>query len=304
MGNVGLVLNLTGGEAWEKELEGLGYRIYPSEQLQKAEVLVAHQGFIHDHLSGMPGLRFIQLPSAGYDMLPMEAIREKDILVSNARGVYSIPIAEWVVLKILEIYKETRFFDDNQRNRKWEKSRSVQELYGKTVGIVGTGSIGTETSKRLGAFGCRILGYSRNPGEKEGYQAIYHGFDFHMFLGLCDIVVLTLPLNSASRNLINTAALGAMKKDAVLVNISRGGIINQQELLRHLDQGGLKGVALDVFEEEPLAENHPFWEHPRVLVTPHNSFYSENIRGRLLALVRRNLQAYIRGERPENVIVG
>lgn len=268
----------------------------------KSQAIVCNRLLSVQDIEDFPDIHFIQLTSSGLDHMPLDKIRQRGIVLCNARGVYSIPIAEWVVLKILEMYKNTRFFHDAQRSAQWIKNREMLELNGKTAGIIGTGSIGCEIAKRLKAFGCKVIGLNLSGGCNEFFDSTEELGALDRFLAKCDIVILALPLTPQTRNLINRKNLCCMKNNAVLVNVSRGSIVNEEDLLQHLDRGYLKGAALDVFENEPLPELNPLWHHPRVLVTPHNSFVSENNTDRLFELVFSNLLAFQEGKPFQNIV--
>lgn len=234
-------------------------------------------------------LKYIQITSAGYDRVPMNYVGEKGIEIHNARGVYSIPMAEIAVGGVLQLYKQARFFEKNQREHKWEKNRGLLELYGKTVGIIGCGSIGTECAKRFRAFGCEIFGINRSEKKDEAYDHIWGLEYLEDVLKQSDVVVLTLPLSENSKHLINKEKLEKMKAGVVLVNLSRGAIVDEEALCEALETK-LGGAVLDVFEEEPLKENSPLWEMEHVIVTPHNSYVGEGNGKRLADVIMKGLK--------------
>lgn len=273
-----------------------------SIELFDFEVAVCNGLFLHNDIRKFTNLKMIQLISAGVDRVPVDEIKKRGILLCNAKDIYSVPVAEWVVLKILEIYKSTRFSENAQSRLEWVKNRNILELNKKTIGIIGTGSIGVEVAKRVKAFGCTVLGINTR-GVKENYfDDCMQVDDLSILLGKADVIILTLPLTDKTKNLINKDTLPFMKEDAVLINVSRGGIINEKDLLDHLNSGKLRGVALDVFEQEPLPTSSPLWKHKRALVTPHNSFISDNTSERMFDLIYENLKAFIERKPPKNQI--
>ncbi|WP_309487656.1 NAD(P)-dependent oxidoreductase [Bacillus sp. SD075] len=272
---------------WESELEPL------PEELLDSEVVVCNGLFLYNDISKFSKLKLVQLTSAGLDRVPINEIRNREIKLLNARDVYSIPMSEWVILKILEIYKNTRFFERAQSRCEWVKNRELLELNGKTVGIIGTGSVGIEVAKRVKAFGCKVLGLNTSGSNNKYFDDCMSVNNITRFLGQIDIVVLTLPLTDKTLNMINQETLNSMKDDSVLINVSRGGIVSENDLLRCLNNGKIRGAALDVFDEEPLSKNSVLWKHPRVVVTPHNSFVSDNVSGRMFKLIYGNLERFI-----------
>ncbi len=287
-----------------KRLEALGCEVvtWPnekepvSESHYDADILLSYRMFEYTDITQFKNLKLIQLTSSGLDHVPLELIRKRGILLCSARGIYSIPIAEWVILKVLEIYKKSRHFEAAQARAQWKQNRHIYELYGKTVGIAGTGSIGTEIAKRVKAFGCDTVGLNTSGGRRSYFDQCYPTEKLYDFLEQSDIVVLTLPLTKETNHLIDRKALSVMKEEAVLVNVSRGAVINEWDLLHHLGQGHLLGAALDVFEEEPLPPHHDLWRHPKVTATPHNSFLSVNVQDRAFDLAYDNIRAFIKVE--------
>lgn len=256
-----------------------------------AEGVICNGLFLHHSLDQFPLLRFIQLTSAGFDRVPLDEIKHRDITIHNAKGVYSIPMAEFAIGGVLQLYKQSRFFMQNQQAHRWEKHRGLLELYGKTVCILGTGSVGSECAMRFRAFGCRVLGVNIRPRRVAHFDDVY-GFDcLDSVLALSDIVILALPLTEQTRHFINEAHLGEMKLGSILVNLSRGAVVDTDALLQALETN-LGGAILDVFEEEPLSASNPLWSLENVLITPHNSFVGDGIRERLYRTIMDNLRLY------------
>lgn len=257
--------------------------------VDEIEAVVCNGLFLYNDISKFKNLKFIQLTSAGFDRAPMDYIKKHNITIKNARGVYSAPMAEWVVLKILEIYKNTRFFIKNQENKVWEKDRGLLELTDKVVTIVGCGSVGIEVAKRLKAFGCVVNGVGRTQVDSEYIDRFYNMVCLDEALMESDVVVLSVALTEETRHLFDMGRFEVMKDQAVLVNVSRGAVVDEADLVEALSRGKFMGVALDVMENEPLGDDSELWECDRVLVTPHNSFVSDRVRDRLFDLMVENL---------------
>ena len=243
--------------------------------------------FLHHPIESFPNLRFIQLTSAGYDRVDLDSVKERGIEIHNAKGVYSIPMAEFAVSGVLQLYKQSLAFAENQKARCWEKCRGLRELYGKTVCIVGCGSVGTECAKRFRAFGCRVLGVNRTTRNDLNYERIVGMEQLSRVLAEADIVLLTLPLDESTVHLMNTERFAKLKNDAVLVNLSRGALIDTEAFLQAISSLG--GAVLDVFEEEPLSADSPLWTLENVILTPHNSFVGEGNGARLHDCIIHNL---------------
>lgn len=256
------------------------------------EAVICNSLFVNNDIERFKSLEYIQLTSAGTDRVPMDKITKEGITLHTARGVYSIPMAEWAVCKALDFYKETLFFAENQKTKEWKKSRSLGELNSKNVCIVGFGSIGTECGKRFSAFGCNVSAVDIFPVESPYISEYFEVFKLKEALKNADIVILTLPLTSITRGIIGKTELNSMKEGSLLINIARGGLIDEKALIEALESGRIY-AALDVFENEPLSEGSPLWELPNVFVSPHNSFVSDGNDKRLKDLIFSNLETFV-----------
>jgi phosphoglycerate dehydrogenase-like enzyme len=200
-------------------------------------------------------------------------------------------MAEFALSGVLQLYKRSRYFAENQRLRRWEKHRGLLELAGKTVCILGCGSVGTECAKRFRAFDCWVVGVARSSRENPDYDEILPMEMLDTVLSRSDVIVLTLPLTEDTRHLMDRSRFAAMKPDSILVNIARGAVVDTDALISALE-GHLGGAVLDVFEEEPLQENSPLWDMDHVVLTPHNSFVGEGNSDRLAGCILENLERY------------
>ncbi len=277
------------------EIEGMGHKVLFLQQEKDAlpcspdwaEGVICNGLFLSHPIEEFTGLRYIQLTSAGFDRVPMDYIRAKNIEIHNARGVYSIPMAEFAVAGVLQLYKGLNTFKRQQQRREWSKRRNLRELNGKKVLIAGCGSVGTECARRFTAFGCYVTGIDELPQTKEPFGKILAPACLDEELREADILVLTLPLTEETKGLIGERQLQLMKPDSLVVNISRGGVIDENALVRKMEHIG--GAVLDVFEEEPLPEESPLWAMENVIITPHNSFVGDGNRERLADLIMRNV---------------
>ena len=277
------------------EIKAMGHQVvfmqYEKDALPCAydwvEGVVCNGLFLSHPIENFSNLRYIQLTSAGFDRVDMSYVTAHGIEIHNARGVYSIPMAEFALCGVLQLYKQAAFFRENQRQHLWEKHRGLSELCGKQVLIVGCGSVGNECAKRFAAFGCRVNGVDLLPREDSLYDNILPLEQLDEALKAADIIVLTLPLTEQTKHLINDERLGLLKPTAVLVNIARGAIVDTEALLRHINHLG--GAVLDVFEEEPLPESSPLWDKKNIILTPHNSFVGEGNLERLKVSISNQL---------------
>lgn len=274
------------------KIRGLGHTVvfmqYEKDALPCAadeiEGVICNALFLYHNIELFTSLRYIQLTSAGFDRVPLDYINAHGIKIYNARGVYSIPMAEFAVSGVLQLYKQSRFFYENQKLKKWEKRRDLSELFGKTVLIVGCGNVGTECAKRFKAFGCTVVGIDAFHYQNESFEEMSGLDSLDLKLSEADVVVLTLPLTDETKGLFDIERFNKMKDGAVMVNISRGAVVDEKALLNALD-GKLFGAVLDVFEKEPLSENSELWQKPNVIVTPHNSFVGTENNDRLNKII-------------------
>ena len=296
-----MVLLVTG--AWKEAqmyvsvLESKGHQVYfmqnEIESLPCAsdviEGVICNGLFLHHDIQTFTNLKYIQLTSAGLDRVPMEYIRSHNITINNARGVYSIPMAEYAICGVLQLYKKVSSFYENKKMHLWEKNRNLFELYGKQVCIVGCGSVGTECAKRFKAFGCIVRGIDEvRDGTNNCFDEILQPKHLQSELSQADVVVLTLPLTEETKGMFGHEMFQYIKTGAIFVNIARGLLVNEQALVKAL-KNHLMGAVLDVFEQEPLSVESAFWDMDNVIITPHNSFVSDGNDRRLGKIIMDNL---------------
>ena len=294
--NILLTGDWTDAKKFTSELESLGHAVQfmqnQNDQLpcdySWPEAVVCSHLFEYHSIDKFEDLKFIQCVMAGIEHLPLDYIREHNIELRNASGVYSIPIAEYVVGGILQIYKDSIGYYKKQTAHTWEKNRNLLELTNKRIYILGTGSIGCEIAKHLKAFDCNIIGFNRSQNKSNYFDEVHSISEFAKLAQHADIIISALPLDNSTYHLINNDVLSSLNQNAVLVNVSRGAIINSEALASNISN--IKGAVLDVFEDEPLPETHPLWNAPNVIITPHNSFVGDQNNQRLNALIMSNLK--------------
>lgn len=269
----------------KNELEPIGI---PADQF---DAVVCNCLFLHNNIAEFKKLKMVQAISAGTDRLPIEYMENHHIMYYNAKGVYSIPMAEWALMSVLEICKNAHAFFEKQQDHIWEKDRSLLELTGKKVCIVGYGDVGRETAKRLAAFGTEITAVNRSQVAENGVISRWLPLSrIDEALSDADIVILCIALTDETRGLLNEGRLRLMKQGSILVNAARGTLIDEKALISCLKEGKFRGVALDVFETEPLPAESELWEMPGGIISPHNSFVGDQIKARMFDLICENLK--------------
>ncbi|MGI8476313.1 MAG: D-2-hydroxyacid dehydrogenase, partial [Thermomicrobiales bacterium] len=288
-------------EAWLAQLRALSPRLVvtqhtaatadeaPAELWRQADVLYTGSAFPDP--AAAPRLRWVQLDTSGVDHIRTSPLWASAAEITTLNGVAPSNMAEFAVMMMLAFGHRLRLMVDLQRERDWPTYQQrwdrfmPSELRGATVGVVGYGSIGRQIGRVAHALGMRVLAMRRSgTGQRQTYRiptlADASGSDFEPdriylpnqmdeMLPECDYVVLIVPYTEESRHMIGEAALRAMKPSAVLVNIARGGIVDEAALIRALREGWIAGAALDVFEEEPLPADNPLWGMANVIVSPH-----------------------------------
>jgi phosphoglycerate dehydrogenase-like enzyme len=272
-----------------------------SEELSDVEILIGYDPFKTLDISKMKKLRWIQLFSAGIDQIPIDYIKETDIIITNNKG-YSIPIGEWIVMNILELLKHSARLMHNQDRRLWKMDTGILEVYGKTVGFLGTGAIAKEAAKRLQPFEARILGLNTRGTDVAYFHKCYSADRIDDMLSQSDIVVVTIPYTGSSYHLIDAERVRSMKDGVLFINISRGTIVDEEALIEALRSGKIAGAALDVVEHEPLSPESPLWDMENVIVTPHNSWISDMKDQRRYETIQGNIEKYIKGKEMNNVL--
>lgn len=293
-----------------KTINDLGYEVIyihesnitNSVEIVDVDVLVCYNPFNDLDIKQLKNLKWIQLSSIGIDQVPLDYIKDKGIILTNNKGGYSIPMGEWIILKILEIYKNSRYFYEKQRKNQWKFSTDVLELYGKTVSFLGTGTIAKEGAKRLRGFGVKVYGVNTKGKDTEYFDRCYAITELDELLSVSDVVVCTIPYTGQTHHLLNNKSLDKMKRGSVLINVARGNIIDEKDLINKIKEGKFMGVALDVFEKEPLPKDSPLWNLENVYITPHNSWISEMSNDRRFKNIYENMKKYINGDKLINVV--
>jgi phosphoglycerate dehydrogenase-like enzyme len=280
-----------------------------AQAIPNADVLVV-SGLWKNELAGIAArLRFIQSISAGTDQYDKQLLRQRGVRVASAAGVNAQAVAEHAMALMLALSRRLPEARDNQHARHWrgmigEIARREDELAGKTLLVIGLGRIGARLVRLAKAFDMRVVGIRRDPtaGAAGADTVAGHG-RLHELLGEADIVSLTCPLTPETENLIDAAALAAMKPGVHLVNVARGRVVDEPALVHALQEGRLAAAGLDVMREEPLPTASPLWTMPNVLVTPHTAGETRAYEDNVIDILLENLDRLWRGEPLRNEVV-
>jgi phosphoglycerate dehydrogenase-like enzyme len=245
-------------------------------------------------LTALDSLRWFASPAAGYDAPVFSQLAARGVRVTNAH-VNSVPIAEFVIRSVLDEFQRAAEWRSLAGQRSW-RTHDWREVSGTTWLVVGLGGIGTEVAVRARALGAGVIGCRRRPGPDDPTDRTVTPDQLPSVVGLADVVVLAAPASPATTDLVDAEFLGAMKTGSVLVNVARGSLVDDDALLVALDRGVPAMAVLDVFRTEPLPDDHPFWTHPSVRVTPHNSAGGLGRFQRQTDLFADNLDRYRAGQ--------
>jgi phosphoglycerate dehydrogenase-like enzyme len=275
------------------------------EAVAGADLVLADKRHRHrlgrDTLAAMDRCRLIQQPAVGFDAIDHRAASELGIPVANAAGYNRDAVADWTVMAILNLVRDGARADRAMRDGEWPYQRlRGRELGALTIGIVGLGNIGNAVATRLRAFGSRLLFADIIPRSLPGAR----GVSLDELLAEADVVTVHVPLDQDTRHLIGDAQLARMRPGAILVNASRGPVVDEGALVRALDAGHLGGAGLDVFEVEPLDPDSPLRSFENVFMAPHAAAWTEEAEARLLEVCGANLRRALDGLDPFNVVNG
>ncbi len=261
-----------------------------------AEVLVTFGPMMADHvLREAPRLKWIQALGTGVDnLIDLPSLRP-DVIVTNIHGIHGASMSEAAILAMLALSRNLPRALRNQQRRVWERW-PARLLDGKTVGILGVGAIAQDLAPRCRALGMRVTGISSLRRPLPGFDRMCSRDELPQVAGQVDFLVVLTPYSAATRHIVNAAVLAAMKPTACLLNLARGGVVDEQALLEALQRGRLAGAALDVFSQEPLPPDHPFWSMENVIITPHLGGFYDEYADRALPIVEENLRRFLAGE--------
>ncbi|TCW42169.1 phosphoglycerate dehydrogenase-like enzyme [Thermohydrogenium kirishiense] len=262
--------------------------------IKDTEVLVCFDGdadaeFIHN----AENLKWIHLLSAGADAMPFDVLKERKIILTNSKGVHKYQISEQVIGYMLLFERGLNYFIRKQMNREWDKSVRVSELYGKTVCILGVGSIGEEIARIAREFGMKTIGVRKSGNMSKFIDEMYTNDNMIYAVSKADYVICALPLTDDTYHLLGKDFFKNMKNDAVFINIGRGKVVDESSLIDALKNKTIRGAALDVFEEEPLSKESPLWDMENVIITPHTAGISPHYMERGIEIIKHNIKAYL-----------
>jgi phosphoglycerate dehydrogenase-like enzyme len=273
-------------------------------RLPAADVLVTYGEDISENdIAEAAKLKWIMVASAGVEKMPHRAMKEKGIIVSNVRGIHKTPMSESVLAHLLALKRALPFMYESQRNNEWNRKTGSSELFGSTALIIGPGAIGAEIGRLLQAFGVRTIGCNRSGNPADHMDEMVSFKDILTVLPKADVVISVVPSTKETKHMLKKEHFEAMKTDAIFMNFGRGDLVEDRILLEALENGTIGFAVLDVFEQEPLPLDHPYWNMKNVMISPHASSHSGKYVERALDIFIPNLRKWLSEDtNPTNLI--
>ena len=272
--------------------------------LSKAEIVVTYgEDISEETLDLAPSLKWLMVASAGLEKMPLSEIGKRNILVTNVKGIHKVPMTESVMAHLLSLKRALPSIYSQQKNHEWNRRTSSTELFNSTAIVIGPGAIGSEIGRLLQAFGVKTIGCNRSGKQAPFMDNMISFKELNDWLPSADIVISVLPSTPETRGLLTYEHFVAMKQEGIFMNFGRGDLVKEHELLRAMKERQIAYAILDVFENEPLSENHPLWEMDGVIVSPHMSSHSSEYVPRALEIFKHNLNKWLEeGSDFQNVI--
>lgn len=262
----------------------------------EADILFGSPSFSPELLAKSNTLKLVHVGSTGVDRYMIPEFQQSNIILVNSRGVHGTTVADHAMAMLLALSRGFHDAWEHRRQKKWDPhAQSIVNLPGKTAGLLGLGAIGIEVARRCKAFSMRVIGIRRNPQPTESVDLVLPPSGLDQVLTESDFVVCSLPLTRETRHLITLREFSLMKPTAFFINVGRGAVVKEADLITALSQGLIKGVGLDVFEQEPLPEDSPLWEMPNVIITPHSAGFDEEHAKKTFAIFVQNLVRFQQG---------
>lgn len=266
-----------------------------SNYMGEAEMLIT--GFCNPEVvTAAPRLKWIQALIAGVDTYPLMEIKQRDIILTNGRGIHRIHMAEYIIWAMITMARNLHVFMRNQQDKKWERNQPQGEISGATVGILGLGEIGQETATKAKAMGMYVIGLKKNKADIQDVDEIFTYQEMAEVFKRSDYIINLLPYTPQTDKIVNRKYFDLMKPGACYVNVGRGKTVNEEDLIEALKTKKIRAMVSDVFYQEPLDRENPLWELDNVVITPHICGENTKYLEKAADLIRHNLDVYLTGQ--------
>lgn len=296
---------------WREELESVSPRVKAVATHSDEDLLreIADADVVYGRLPRTPflkaeRLRWVQSIGVGFETMLYPEMIESDVVITNTAGAFDAAMAEQALAFMLAHARGLMHFQRDRKDRVWDRHiGELSQIHGKTACVLGLGSIGRSIAVRLEALGLAVTAVDAQVvTPPAGVRRLYNADRLLHAVAEADYVVVALPETESTRGLVDEACFSRMKETAFLVNIARGPIVNETDLVRALQKKRIAGAGLDVFEEEPLPDSSPLWDMPNVVFAPHSAGYSPEGRGNILRIFKENLRRFLAEEPLMNVV--
>lgn len=264
------------------------------EYIGDAEILLTYgEDLTDDIIDKAKNLKWINVLSAGLELMPFSKLDENNVIVTNSKGIHRTQMSEYAMGILLMLTRKSLEIYENQKKKTWDRSIRIDELYGKTLGIVGLGAIGSAIAEKAKAFGMKVIATKAAPTPFPGIDQVLSPSDIDVLLMQSDYVIVLTPLTETTKNMFNRDKFSKMKRTAHFINMSRGAVVVDEDLIEALELDWIAGAVLDVFVEEPLPKESPLWDAKNIIITPHMSGRSTKYMERALEIFEANAAVYI-----------
>jgi phosphoglycerate dehydrogenase-like enzyme len=268
-----------------------------------ADILLSFGPMMADHVvKDALNLKWIQALGAGIDGIIDQPSLRDDVLITSLHGIHGDTMSEAAIMLMLALSRGLPRNVRNQQRHKWDRF-PTKLLNGKTAGIFGVGAIAADLAPKCKAFGMTVVGISSVKRNIAGFDRMVAREELDQVVGELDYLVLLTPYSEATRGIVDAKILAAMKPSAYVINLARGGVVDEEALIAALNQGSIAGAALDVFSTEPLPEDHPFWDMENVLITPHLGGFHDRYAADALVIIEKNIRLFLAGDRKNMINV-
>lgn len=266
------------------------------QHLPKADVFITYgEDLTPERIESAEGLKWIMVLSAGVDRMPFDEIEKRGILVTNVRGIHAAPMAEYAISMLLQVYRQAKALTFQEKDHQWSRRPVMNEISGRTMVLLGTGAIAQGVARLAKAFQMKTIGISKTGSSKPHFDETYSVEQMKEMLAEADFVVAVLPSTPDTQYLLKADHFKTMPDHTVFLNMGRGDLVATDVIMKAVNDAQIAHAVLDVFETEPLPENHPLWETEKITITPHISGVSPHYIPRGFELFEENLQAFISG---------
>jgi phosphoglycerate dehydrogenase-like enzyme len=267
-----------------------------AKSIVDADILLTFGAMMTDEVvKNAPRLKWIHALGTGLDGIIDLPSLDKGVRISSTRGIHGAPMSEMTFLLMLALSRNFSRTVRNQDRAQWERW-PAKLLDSKTVGILGVGLIAEELAPKCKAFNMTVVGISSTPRQVQGIDQFYHRKDLKQAVPELDYLVVLVPYAPETHGIVDAGIFSAMKSSSYLINIARGGVVDEDALIHALESGQIAGAGLDTFVQEPLPPNHPFWRMENVIITPHLGGFNDAYINKALPIIERNMRCFLNGE--------